>query len=96
MAKTFANTHARARALPSYLGLIPLIYFRHHFKNKWDLGVPKLNTWLLRILLTGAFSGSPDGLIDQCTRRIAETQAFDIVSITNLIINAGRSARALT
>ena len=86
--KTFVRTD---KALPSYLGLIPLIYFRYHFKTKWTIGVPNLNKWLLRILLTGAFSGSPDTLIDQCTKKITETQSFDIDSINNLIINAGRN-----
>ena len=31
--KTFIKSD---KALPSYLGLIPLIYFRYHFKNKWN------------------------------------------------------------
>ena len=88
VSKTFIRSD---KALPSYLGLIPIIYFRYNFKDKWDSGIPSLNTWLLRVLLTGAFSGSPDGLIDQCTKKISEMKTFDIGSINNLIINAGRN-----
>jgi uncharacterized protein with ParB-like and HNH nuclease domain len=88
VSKTFIRSD---KALPSYLGLIPIIYFRYNFKDKWDPGIPSLNTWLLRVLLTGAFSGSPDGLIDQCTKKISEMKTFDIGSISNLIINAGRN-----
>jgi uncharacterized protein with ParB-like and HNH nuclease domain len=88
VSKTFIKSD---RALPSYLALIPVIYFRYNFKDKWNLGVPNLNTWLLRALLTGAFSGSPDGLIDQCTKKISETKSFDIGLINNLVVNAGRN-----
>lgn len=79
------------KALPSYLGLIPIIYFRYKFKEKWQSGVPNLNKWLIRILLTGAFSGSPDGLIDQCNRNILESKFFDIDAINKLIREAGRN-----
>jgi uncharacterized protein with ParB-like and HNH nuclease domain len=88
VSKTFIRSD---RAMPSYLGLIPIIYFRYNFEDKWDSGIPSLNTWLLRVLLTGAFSGSPDGLIDQCTKKISEMKTFDIGSINNLIENAGRN-----
>lgn len=86
--KTFIKSD---NALPSYLGLIPIIYFRYHFKDKWNEGISNLNKWLLRILLTGAFSGSPDGLIDQCNKNIDVTKSFDIDAINNLITNAGRN-----
>jgi len=88
VSKTFIKSD---KALPSYLGLIPIIYFRYNFKDKWDSGISNLNTWLLRVLLTGAFSGSPDGLIDQCTKKISEMKTFDIGSINNIIVNAGRN-----
>ena len=79
------------KALPSYLGLIPIIYFRYNFKEKWQSGVPNLNKWLIRVLLTGAFSGSPDGLIDQCNKNILESRSFNIDPINKLIREAGRN-----
>ena len=79
------------KALPSYLGLIPIIYFRYNFKEKWQSGVPNLNKWLIRVLLTGAFSGSPDGLIDQCNKNILESRSFNIDAINKLIREAGRN-----
>lgn len=86
--KTFIKSD---KALPSYLSLIPIIYFRYHYKEDWDKGVPNLNNWILRILLTGAFSGSPDGLIDQINRKINEKHSFSIDDLNQLILNAGRN-----
>jgi len=86
--KTFLKSDS---ALPSYLCLIPVIYFRYHYKSEWDKGVPNLNSWILRVLLTGAFSGSPDGLIDQCTKKIDATKSFSIDDMNQIILNSGRS-----
>jgi len=86
--KTFLKSDI---ALPSYLCLIPVIYFRYHFKREWIKGVPNLNKWILRVLLTGAFSGSPDGLIDQCTKKIDETKNFSLDDMNQIILNSGRS-----
>jgi len=66
--KTFLKT---AKAVPSYLALIPIIYFRYHYPEKWS-NVEQLDTYILRTLLTGAFSGNPDKLIDKLTRKIKE------------------------
>ena len=86
--KTFIRTD---KALPSYLGLIPLIYFRYKFKEKWDAGISNMNNWILKVLITGAFSGSPDGLIDQCTKKINDLSDFPIEELNQLILNAGRN-----
>lgn len=85
--KTFVKTDA---TLPSYLVLIPLIYFRYHHKDKWNsaLNIPN---YLLRTLLASAFSGSPDALIDKCTKKIDETKAFDITEIFGVIKADGRN-----
>ena len=85
--KTFIKTD---KALPSYLGLIPLIYFRYKYKNKWANTVG-INTYLIRTLLAGAFSGSPDTLIDKCTKKIDELQNFDLKEIFGIIREAGRN-----
>jgi len=85
--KTFLKTD---KTLPSYLTLIPVIYFRYHFPTEWK-NVKYLDTYLLRTLLSGAFSGSPDGLIDKCTRKISETKKFDINEIFGIIRADGRN-----
>lgn len=85
--KTFLKTD---KTLPSYLTLIPVIYFRYHFPNEWK-NVKHLDTYLLRTLLSGAFSGSPDGLIDKCTRKISENKKFDINEIFGIIRADGRN-----
>ncbi len=85
--KTFIKTHA---TLPSYLVLIPLIYFRYHYPEKWN-SVSNINSYLLRTLLAGAFSGNPDSLIDKCVNKIKETDEFEVDEIFTLIKSDGRN-----
>ncbi|WP_394168914.1 DUF262 domain-containing protein [Saccharospirillum alexandrii] len=85
--KTFIRTD---HALPSYLGMIPVIYFRYHFPDKWT-SVRRLDTYFLRTLLSGAFSGRPDGLIDKCVRGIKEEGKFDVKEIFGVIHDDGRN-----
>lgn len=85
--KTFIRTD---RAMPSYLGLIPIIYYRFHYPDKWK-AIQNLDTYVLRTLITGAFSGTPDNLIDKCTRQIDESGAFDYRELFGVIRGDGRS-----
>lgn len=78
------------KALPSYLALIPLIYFRHHFPGSWNAAKGKAE-YLLRVLLTGAFSGRPDGLIDKVVGTIKQSGAFQTSQIFGVIREDGRS-----
>ena len=78
------------KALPSYLVLIPLIYFRYHFPEQWPKATD-LDKYILRTLITGAFSGTPDNLIDKCTKKIDELQNFIVNEIFEVIINDGRN-----
>jgi hypothetical protein len=50
-----------------------------------------LDTYFLRTLLSGAFSGRPDGLIDKCVRRIKEQGQFEVKEIFGLIHDDGRN-----
>ena len=85
------KTYIRSdKALPSYLALIPLIYFRYHFKEKWSQA-KNLDEYLIRSLMTGAFSGTPDNLIDKCVREIIGQQDFITTSIFKVIQDDGRS-----
>jgi uncharacterized protein with ParB-like and HNH nuclease domain len=85
--KTFIRTDA---ILPSYLILIPLIYFRYHHKDKWST-TNNIQEYLLKTLLAGAFGGSPDALIDKCVKKIDELKAFDVTEIFGVIRAAGRN-----
>lgn len=78
------------RALPSYLALIPIIYFRYHYSDKWQK-VQHLDDYLLRSLFAGAFGGSPDNLIDKCTRQINEDKDFVSGNLFDTIHEDGRS-----
>ena len=85
--KTFIQTDA---ILPSYLVLIPLIYFRYHYKDKWNT-TNNIQDYLIRTLLASAFSGSPDALIDKCIKKIDELKAFDLAEIFGVIRADGRN-----
>lgn len=78
------------KALPSYLALIPLIYFRYHFPAKWAKAA-KLDEYLLRSLVTGVFGGSPDIVIDQCTKSIEDKQDFVLSEIYGTFMANNRS-----
>jgi len=87
----YDNTFVRTdEVLPSYLTLIPLIYFRYHFHDKWKK-ICNAEEYLLRTLLSSAFSGSPDNLIDRCTKKINESKEFNIEEIFGVIRAEGRN-----
>jgi hypothetical protein len=86
-----AKTYIRSdQAMPSYLALIPLIYYRYHFPGKFAAN-RDLAGYLLRVLVTGVFSGSPDNLIDKLVRNIQEQQDFRLSEIFGVIRAEGRS-----
>lgn len=84
--KTFIHTD---RAIPSYLALIPGIYFRYHFPEKWK-DIRRFDEYIIRTLLTGAFSGTPDNLINRCVSVIRETGEFDVNQLFGLVREDGR------
>jgi hypothetical protein len=86
-----SKTYIRSdKAIPSYLALIPLIYFRYHFPNKFQK-TSGMAEWLLRAFVTGVFSGSPDNLIDKIVRCIHEKQDFVVSEVYAVIRDDGRS-----
>ncbi|WP_373479227.1 DUF262 domain-containing protein [Geminocystis sp.] len=94
--KDFLSTQTFLRsdkALPSYLTLIPLIYFIYHYPNEWKKSTDKkdIKNYLFRTLISGAFSGNPDNLIDKCIETINQKQTFDVTEIFQTIRNNGRN-----
>ena len=87
----YGKTYIRNdKILPSYLALIPVIYFRYNFPNKWKK-ITDLEEYLIRTLLTGAFSGSPDSIIDQCTDHIKNNKEFIVNDLFGIIKSSGRN-----
>ena len=78
------------KALPSYLVLIPLVYSRYHFPDNWK-AAQGIDSYLLRALISGAFSGTPDQLIDDCVGKIRELNGFDLNHLFDVIRSKGRS-----
>ncbi|HFK2882770.1 TPA: DUF262 domain-containing protein [Stenotrophomonas maltophilia] len=85
--KTFLRTD---KAVPSYLGLIPLIYFCYRLPDRWASSAGR-EQYVLRTMLTGAFSGTPDNLIDRCVKAIQERGDFDVDEMFQIIRDDGRS-----
>lgn len=78
------------KAMPSNLVLIPLIYVRYHFPQAWKQA-KDVDRFLLRSLLAGAFSGTPDQLIDDLVTKIKQTGGFDVNELFDVIRSKGRS-----
>lgn len=86
-----SKTYIRSdKALPSYLGLIPIIYFRYHYKNKWS-SAKKIDDYILRTSISGSFSGSPDNVINKCINEINLKKDFVVSGIFDAIKAAGRN-----
>lgn len=86
--KTYLKTD---KIIPSYLSLIPLIYFRYHFKNKWASHINESLEYILRVSLTGVFSGQPDNLIDKLIQRIRADNDFILNEMYGVIRENGRN-----
>jgi uncharacterized protein with ParB-like and HNH nuclease domain len=78
------------KTLPSYLVLIPLIYVRYHYKSSWKQ-LKDVDTYLLRCLLTGAFSGQSDNMLDAMINKLDETKAFNNKTAFSVIRAQGRT-----
>jgi uncharacterized protein with ParB-like and HNH nuclease domain len=63
------------KALPSYLALIPFIYCRFHYKSAWDIA-KDCDLYLIRSLLSGAYSGTPDSIINAAVEQIKKDHGF--------------------
>jgi hypothetical protein len=78
------------KAMPSYLVLIPLVYVRYQFPQAWKQA-RNVDNFLLRSLLAGAFSGTPDQLIDDLVVKLDALKGFDVNEMFGVIRSKGRS-----
>jgi len=85
--KTFIHCD---KALPSYNVLIPLIYFRYHNPKEWQTATG-LDNYVLRSSLAGAFSGTPDQLIDDIVKGLRVVNTFNVDGVFDTIRSKGRS-----
>lgn len=85
--KTFIRSD---RALASYNALIPIIYARYHYPQDWR-EAQGIDSYLIRALITGAFSGTPDQMIDDCVMRIRKKGGFSVDVLFEAIRSRGRS-----
>lgn len=85
---TFLKTD---KVIPSYLSLVPLIYFKYYFPNDWQKREVDFQKYLIRTSLTGVFGGNPDQLLDKIISNIRERQNFDLAEIFSVVREDGRS-----
>ncbi len=78
------------KALPSYLVLIPLTYVRYHLSEAWKQA-KDVDNYLLRSSLSGAFSGTPDQLIDDLVAKLKEVGSFELAEVFGVIRSKNRS-----
>ena len=85
---TFLKTD---KTIPSYLSLIPLIYFSYKYKVKWAKNLKEFDKYLIRTSLTGSFGGNPDNLLDKIVKQINEDKDFILNNIFGTIREVNRS-----
>jgi len=78
------------KGMTSYLVLIPIIYSIYHYSTDVNR-VEGLSDFIIRALLTQAFSGSPDQLIDLCIAEIKKSKGLNLSQLENTIKSNGRS-----
>ncbi|EGT3616105.1 DUF262 domain-containing protein [Clostridium perfringens] len=73
------------KTLTAYNPLIPIIYLRYKYRDKYEEIKKKgLSTWILKVLITGVFSGSADSLIDLTIKEIERHGDMDFESLNNI------------
>lgn len=86
-----SKTYIRSdKAMSSYLPLIPLIYYRYHYPEQFATNT-ELTEYLLRVLVTGVFGGSPDNMIDKVVRSVQDQKNFVLKEVYGVIRAEGRS-----
>jgi Uncharacterized conserved protein len=88
----YGNTFLKTdKVIPSYLSLVPLIYFRYYFPNDWRRFELDYQKYLIRTSLTGVFGGNPDQLLDKIIANIRESKTFNLSEIFGVVREDGRS-----
>jgi len=88
----YGNTFLKTdKTIPSYLSLIPLIYFSFHYPDKWAKNLKEYDKYLIRTSLTGSFGGTPDNLLDKIVKQVNEDQDFILSNVFGSIREVNRS-----
>jgi hypothetical protein len=85
---TFLKTD---KTIPSYLSLIPLIYFAYHYNSKWSKNLKEYDKYLIRTSLTCSFGGTPDNLLDKIVKQLNEDSDFILNNVFGTIREVNRS-----
>ena len=82
--KTFIQNH---KSLPSYLVLIPLIYSSYKYPASWKKAQASKDAenYLLRVLLSGVFSGHADQILDGFIKSINTYKGINIEDLFSVV-----------
>lgn len=83
--KTYVKTD---KPLTSYLALIPLIYFKYAYPDKWKT-LKKADTYIIKSLLSGTFGGHSDSVINKVIDIIKQNEDFNVDIIFEELKNMG-------
>jgi hypothetical protein len=79
-----------AKALATDTPLIPLIYFRYHYPDQWQVSQQICRDFIIRALISGAFAGITDKIIDEIVKTIMQNGRFDVEAIDYVCEKNGR------
>jgi uncharacterized protein with ParB-like and HNH nuclease domain len=82
------------KTLPSYNLIIPLIYLRYKYPDAWENTIDKssdVETYIIRLGLTGVFSGSSDQIIDLIILTIRASGKLDLEDIFKMVRSENRT-----
>ncbi|MGL5479951.1 MAG: GmrSD restriction endonuclease domain-containing protein [Clostridium sp.] len=80
------------KTLGAYNPLIPIIYLRYKYKDKYKEAIEKgLSKWLIEVIFAGAYSGSADSIIDLTIKSIDENKDMDFELLNEIYRNKNKS-----
>ena len=79
-----------AKALATDAPLIPLIYFCYKYPKLWKESEQICRNFVIRALISGAFAGFTDKIIDEVVKTITQHAHFDVEAIDYVCEKNGR------
>lgn len=89
----YGKTYLRCdKSLGAYNPLIPIIYLRYKYKDKYYKAINNgLSNWLIKTILLGVYSGSADSIIDSTIKDIDDKGDINFESLKTIFRNRNKS-----
>lgn len=88
----YGKTYLRCdKTLGAYSPLIPIIYLRYKYKEKYYEAIRNgLSKWLISVILASVYSGTADAMIDLTIKSIDENREMKFESINDIFRNKNK------